>query len=264
AVKALSHTFPYGDPDALEGLLSAHPGEFACIIMEAMTAVAPPEGYLQAVQDLARKHGALFILDEIITGFRFAEGGAQELFGVVPDLATFGKSMGNGYPISALVGRADIMREMEDVFYSFTAGGEAVSIAAALATIAKIQRDGVVDHLRQAGAKIIDDVGNQVRENDLGEVFSVGGNPCWPLISSRDGPTTTGWQVKTLFMQEMLARGILIQGGHNLCFAHGTPEISALLAAYKEVLPILADAVHNDAMKQHLKCASMAPVFQVR
>ena len=109
AVGALTHKFPYNDLDALRRLLESHRGEFAAVMMEPMNVEEPRPGYLEGVRDLAHEHGALFILDEIITGFRYHLGGAQTLFNVVPDLATFGKSMGNGFPISAVVGRARYM-----------------------------------------------------------------------------------------------------------------------------------------------------------
>src|SRR5687767_16004001 len=107
-------------------------------MLEPINVEEPKEGYLPGVRDLAHDHGALFVLDEIITGFRFHLGGAQALFGVTPDLAAFGKSMGNGFPISAVVGRAQYMREMEEIFFSSTFGGDAVSLAASIATIRKM------------------------------------------------------------------------------------------------------------------------------
>ena len=142
AVSALSHLVPYGDLAAIEALFKKHPGEFAAVILEPMNTAEPPAGYLQGLKDLAHRHGALLIFDEIITGFRWSIGGAQAHYGVTPDLACFGKAMGNGMPISAVVGRADIMRLMEDIFYSGTFGGETLSLAAAIATIDKIETRG--------------------------------------------------------------------------------------------------------------------------
>ena len=264
AVRDLTHPFPYNDLEALDALLSSHDGEFACVIMEAMNAEEPKPGYLEGVAEITRRHGALFILDEIITGFRYSLGGAQELFGVTPDIATFGKGMGNGYSVSAVVGRQEYMQLMDEIFFSFTAGGETVGIAAALATIEKIERDDVIAHLWSTGDKVRSGLQDLLDGNDLSAVIGIAGKAPWLLLKFQDFGDVTSWHVKTLFMQEMLARGILIQGSHNFGLGHSGPEIDALLSAYREVLPIIADAVHNDAMKQHLKAPVMKPLFQVR
>src|SRR5690606_27109050 len=131
AVRDLTHTFAYNDLDSLEKLLAAHTGEFAAVILEPMNTTWPAEGFLQGLIDLAHEHGALAIFDETITGFRFAEGGAQELFGLTPVLSCFGKGLANGFPLPAVTGRADVMREFEEIFFSFTMGGETLSLAAA-------------------------------------------------------------------------------------------------------------------------------------
>ena len=264
AVQELSHPFPFNNVEALDRVLSAHTGEFACVIMEAMNAVDPAPGYLEGVRDLAHDHGALFIIDEIITGFRYSLGGAQELFRVTPDLATFGKGMGNGYAISAVVGRSDIMTLMEDIFFSFTAGGETVGLAGALATIRKIRDCDVVSHLWRAGEKVQAALTAKLRAHHLESAIVPVGKPPWLLLSFVDIGKCTGWQIKTLFMQEMLTRGILIQSSHNFSFAHKDAELDKLLSVYDEVIPILADAVHNDAMGHLLLGPAMEPLFQVR
>ena len=154
AVRELTKTFEYNRIDTLHRLFRENPGEIAAVIMEPVGAVPPENHFLHQVQELARREGAVFILDEIITGFRFAMGGAQEFFGVIPDLATFGKAMSNGMPLSALVGRAEIMKEMEEVFFSFTFGGEALSLAASLATIKEMKEKRVLEHIWRQGAKL--------------------------------------------------------------------------------------------------------------
>jgi len=264
AVQELTHPFPYNDLDALDRLLTSHPGEFACVIMEAMNAVEPLPGYLEGVRDIAHAHGALFVIDEIITGFRYALGGAQELFGVTPDLATLGKGMGNGYAISAVVGRADIMQLMDEIFFSFTAGGETIGLAAALATIRKIRDEDVIAHLWRTGQRVRTALAERLTAHQLDTAIAPAGKAPWLLLSFRDTSSCTAWQIKTLFMQEMLSRGILIQSSHNFSFAHGDADVDLLLAAYDEVLPILADAVHNSSIDPLLQGPAMKPLFQVR
>lgn len=124
ATRDLSHTWAYNNIESLDAIFKAHPGQVAAVILEPMNVVEPAPGFLQAVKELTHKHGALLVFDETITGFRYANGGAQQLFGVTPDLATFGKGLANGYPVSAVAGRADVMQLMEEIFFSFTFGGE--------------------------------------------------------------------------------------------------------------------------------------------
>ncbi len=132
AVRELTHPFVYNDLGSLQKLLNEHRGEFAAVIMEPVNFWPPAAGFLEGVKKLAHEHGALLIFDEICTGFHFGLGGAQKKFGVTPDLACFGKAMGNGFPISCVVGRADAMKVFEDIFFSFTFGGEVASMAAAM------------------------------------------------------------------------------------------------------------------------------------
>ena len=120
----LTHTFKYNDVSSLEQLFSQQENKIAAVILEPMNTHFPQDGFLQKVKELCKQHGAVLIFDETITGFRFSMGGAQQLFGVTPDLATFGKGMANGYPISAVVGRKDIMMLMQDIFFSGTFAGE--------------------------------------------------------------------------------------------------------------------------------------------
>ncbi|HUU24574.1 MAG TPA: aminotransferase class III-fold pyridoxal phosphate-dependent enzyme, partial [Methyloceanibacter sp.] len=140
AIRDLSIAFPFNDLDALEALLKAEPDRFAAVILEPEGLDAPLPGFLDAVRGLCDTYGVVLVFDEIITGFRRHLGGAQAVHGVTPDLASFGKAMANGMPISAIVGRGEIMRLMEDIFFSGTFGGEALSLAASIATIDKLRR----------------------------------------------------------------------------------------------------------------------------
>ncbi len=154
AVRDLSANFPYNDAAALERLLKAEPESFAAVILEAGGTQVPAPGFLQRLRELTTHYGVVLVFDEVITGFRLHLAGAQAHYGVTPDLACFGKAMGNGMPISALVGRAEIMRKIEDIFFSTTFGGEVLSIAAALATIDKLQRENVIARLWRRGEQV--------------------------------------------------------------------------------------------------------------
>lgn len=264
ATRDLTHTFPYNDLPALEALLEKFKGAVAAVILEPMNVTYPAEGYLEGVKALAHKHGAVLVFDETITGFRFSNGGAQALFGVTPDLATFGKAMANGYPVSAVAGRADIMRLMEEVFFSFTFGGETLSLAAALATMTKLQKEPVVDRLTRLGARIIAGVQELIGKHGAGDFLSVSGHPSWSFLLMKDVGAYTGFDLKTLFMQEVFARGILAYGTHNLSYAHTDAHVDRLLAVYDEVFAIMKDAVTTGTLHEKLACEPLKPLFKVR
>lgn len=264
ATSELSHVFPYNDLDALDKILSAHPSEFAAVILEPMNTTFPNEGYLQGVIDLAHKHGALAVFDETITGFRYAEGGAQELFGATPDLACFGKGLANGYPLSAVVGRADIMHEFEEIFFSFTMGGEAMSLAAAQASLRKIRSHNVIDRLNATGSRIADGVKALIAKHGCESFLCVAGHPTWTFLAMSDANGSTSFEIKTLWMQEILARGIISVGTHNVSYAHTDSDVEKLLTAYDEIFPLLRDAVENKAIRQYLRCEPLVPLFRLR
>jgi glutamate-1-semialdehyde 2,1-aminomutase len=264
AVRELTHAFPYNDLQALEAVLESRRGEFAAVILEPMTTAEPKAGYLRGVKDLAHRHGALLVFDEIITGFRFHLGGAQALFGVTPDLAAFGKSLGNGFPIAALVGRADVMREMEEIFFSFTFGGECVSLAAALAVAEKMEREPVIATLWERGAQLMDGVRGLINKLELAEILGVAGKPCWNMLQIRDSARYTAWELRTLLIQEVLARGVLTGGTHNICYAHANADVNHVLSVYAEAFALVSDAVREGSLARRLRAPAMKPIFRVR
>lgn len=263
-VRKLTHGFLYNDLGSLKQMLAKHPGEFAAVIMEPMNAAEPAPGFLAGVKDLTHRHGALLVFDETITGFRYSNGGAQELFGVTPDLATFGKGVANGFPLAAVAGRGDIMKLMEEIFFSFTMGGETLSLAAAKATLDKLKREPVTQKLAALGRKALDRTAAIIRENNLHEVIATSGHPSWGFLNFRDAGGYSSFEIKTLFLQEAFARGILTLGTHNISYAHSAADIDRLMKVYEEVMPMLADAVHNKAMKQYLRCEPLQPLFKIR
>ena len=166
--RALSLTFPYNDLDALHAVLRAHPDEVACVIMEPTRERLPHEGFVEGVLDLAHEHGALFILDEVKTGFRFGLGGYQAFTGIMPDLAILGKGMANGYPGSAVVGRREVLEGKEDVYLGATFHGDLCSVAAALATLQELKKTDGPAHIWAMGKRL---------SEGLWEVFAAAGSP---------------------------------------------------------------------------------------
>ena len=263
SVGALTHNWTYNDPDSLKTLLVQYPGEFAAVIMEPMNVAFPKPGFLEEVQALCRKEGTLLVFDETITGFRYANGGAQELFGVIPDLATFGKGLANGYPVSAVAGRADVMKLMEEIFFSFTFGGETLSLAAALATLEKLQREPVVQTMNRTGEQVIRQTQTLIDSHGLGDVLSLCGHPTWSFLTFKDARGHSMWEIKTLFMQEVLKRGVLAIGTHNISYAHTVDDLGKLDQVYGEVFAVLADGMAR-GIQPMLDCKVLEPLFRVR
>ncbi len=263
-VRELTHTFSYNDAGSLRQVLERFPGNFAAVILEPMNIVEPKAGFLQAVKMLAQEHGALLVFDETITGFRFANGGAQEFFGVMPDLATFGKGLANGYPLSAVVGSEKVMRLMEEIFFSFTFGGELLSLAASSATLDKLREQPVVQTLRERGQQLLDGVRGLISEHQIEGIIEISGNPVWTFLKVKGAGEYTEWQLKTLLLQELFARGILMIGSHNLSYAHSREDIEQLLAVYGEVFPLVRTAVRERQVEKLLKTRPLEPLFKVR
>ena len=264
ATRDLTHTWAYNDPDSLAALFRGYPDQIAAVILEPMNVVEPLPGFLDEVRSLTRRNGAVLVFDETVTGFRYANGGAQQHFGVTPDLATFGKGLANGYPVSAVAGRAEIMKLMEEVFFSFTFGGEALSLAAALATMKKLEREPVIETLYRQGRKILAGVESLISEAGAADFLTVTGNPSWSFLLIKDAGNYSQWHIKTLLLQEMFARGILTIGTHNMSYSHSDEDLELLLNAYGETIPILADAVRKNTLESMLRCEPLQPLFKIR
>jgi glutamate-1-semialdehyde 2,1-aminomutase len=264
ATRDLTHTFAYNDLESLRAVLKTHRDGFAAVILEPMNVAEPMPGFLDGVKVLAREHGALLIFDETITGFRYSIGGAQALFGVTPDLATFGKGLANGYPLSAVAGRRDVMKLMEEVFFSFTFGGEALSLAAAKATLTKLKTRPILETISDRGIAVMEGTRRIIELNKLTDIFSVSGHPSWSFLNLRDARGHSALEIKTMLMQELHQRGILCVGTHNMSFAHSTADVAALIAAYTDILPLIGDMLDANTLRSAMRCATLVPVFKVR
>ncbi len=263
-VRALTHRVPYNDLEATDRLFRDLEGRIAAFVLEPMTTVEPAPGYLADLKSLVHGHGAVLVFDEIITGFRYRLGGAQELFGVTPDLAAFGKAMGNGMPISAIVGRRDIMCLMEDVFISGTFGGETLSLAAAIAVVDKMRRESVIDSLWKTGEDLAAVARAAVSRNGLDDVISFCGKAPWMVLGVADHPAARKDAIRTRLQYEMLQRGVLILSSHNICYAHNTADMAFVAAAYAGALSVLSSELSTGSLEDRLPCPTIEPVFQVR
>jgi len=245
AYGALIHAVPYGDLVAMEAELQARP--VAAIMLEPMTTVLPPQGYLQTVRELADKYGAILVFDEMVTGFRIANGGAQEFFGVTPDLSTFGKGIANGFPLSAIVGRGDLMDMLETAFISGTFGGELLSLTAAKVVLNRIKSTDVIANIAARGDVLRERVQAEIDKAGAAHLLTLTGHPAWIFtIWNADAPGIA--DIKLLFMQEMSRNGVLMIASHNVTAAHTDSDFDVVAAAYRAALAIVVDAAaHGDA-----------------
>jgi glutamate-1-semialdehyde 2,1-aminomutase len=261
AVRELTHQWSYNDVESLRSILDEHDGEVAAVILEPVGVDAPRPGFLEAVRVLADEHGALLIYDEVITGFRLAPGGAQELFGVLPDLAAFGKAMANGYPLAAVAGRAQVMEQIESaVFVSSTFGGDTVSLAAAQATMRAIQRGGVIEHLWRQGRRLMEGFNALADEHDV-PARMVGLAPR-RVISFEAAGGAEANQLKGLFWQECLDRGVLMGNANFVSLAHDDSAVDATIEAFDGALGVVGDSVRRGDLASRLRGRAPAEVLR--
>jgi glutamate-1-semialdehyde 2,1-aminomutase/spore coat polysaccharide biosynthesis protein SpsF len=264
AVAALTHPFPYNDLPRLKDLLDAHPGEFAAVILEPVNFIEPAPGYLEGVKRLAHEHGALLIFDEICSGFHFGLGGAQRLFGVTPDLAAFGKAMGNGFPIACVCGRAEVMRVFEEAFVSFTFAGEVASMAAAMKVLDVLEQTDALAQMRANGRVLQDGFNALAKAAGLSDRLRCVGRPAWSLLKFLDGAGKDCLLTRSLFAQEAVKRGVLLLVTHNLTAAHDAAAVEETLEAYAAVMKTLAGWLSDADPGAHLEGPMIRPVFRVR
>jgi len=263
-VSSLTHKFEYNDIESLRRCLDSLQGKVAAVILEPMNSAYPIPSFLKSVKNATHEAGALLIFDETITGFRYAKGGAQELFGVTPDLSTFGKGMANGYPLSAVVGRRDVMMEMEEIFFSGTFGGELLSLAAAKVVLQRHLSEDLCGRLATAGQQLSDSVEGLVLQHGLSSILSYSGHPSWRFLNWSATERFTVEQIKTFFMQEMFKRGVLVLATHNTTLAHTQKINQKVNEIYSEVLFELHDAITSETLDKKLLVKPLKPLFKIR
>ena len=262
AVKELTHKFEYNNLESLEKIFQEQ--ELACVIMEPMNIEYPKDNFLKKVKELAYKNNALLIFDETVTGFRYSLGGAQELFDVTPDLATFGKGMANGYPLSAVVGSNKIMQKVEDIFFSGTFGGETLSLASANAVIDKYKDKKIIEYFYEVGSYLIKKLNQLIANESLEGYFGVLGHPSWSFLHIKEQGKYNSFEIKTFFLQEMFRRGILTLGSHNISFSHTKKNVDQLLDVYAEVLPMVKENIKNQTLLENIQSDVLQPLFKIR
>lgn len=263
--KSQTKNFKYNDIESLKIVIEKYRNlGIACVIIEPAATEEPKAGYLQSIKDICEKENIILIFDEVVSGFRFHPKGAQYLYGVTPDLSTFGKAMANGYSISALVGKRDIMElgglehNKERVFLlSTTYGAETHHLRASQKNIEILNKNDyeVTKYIWNVGKRIKDSYNSLVVKYELNEYTSMHGIDCRPYFYFKDNI------LRTLFAQEMIKYGVLIQGIVP-SYSHRESEIIQTIEAFNNTLKTLAEALHNNNVKKLLVGEAVKPVFR--
>ena len=263
----LTLKFRFNDACTLETLFVAHPGQIACVVLEAETATAPAAGFLSDVRRICDRYGALLVLDEMITGFRWDVGGAQRVHDVVPDLSTFGKAIANGFALAALAGKREIMERgglwhpEERVFLlSTTHGAETHSLAAGIATMRVYQEEPVIETLYARGDRLKRGVQQVARAHGVQDYLQVLGRSCNLVFATRGPDGLPSQAYRTLFMQEMLGGGVL-SPSFVVSYSHTDEDIDRTLDAVDNAAAVYARALH-DGPEAHVLGRSVKPVFR--
>lgn len=266
-VRDLTLKFHYNDLPSIEALFQQYPDQIACLIMEPEKDVPPQENFLHEAQRICREHGAVFILDEMINGFRWHNGGGQGYHKIVPDLSCFGKAIGNGFAVAALVGKRELMKlggidhDKERVFLlSTTHGAERHGLAAALETMRVYQREPVIEHLWRQGARLAAGIAQCVREHNLEGCFQTIGRPCCLVYATRDAEKQPSQMFRTLFLQESIKRGILAPS-FVVSFSHSDNDIDRTVEVINEVLRVYRKAL-DEGVEKYLVGRPVKPVFR--
>jgi len=266
-VRELTVQFTYNDIESVKSLFDKYPDQIACLIMEPAKYEDPEDYFLHKTKEICHQHGAVFILDEIITGFRWHLNGAQTYYDIQADLSTFGKAMANGFSVSALIGKRELMEagglshDKERVFLlSQTFGGETGSLAAALETIKIYKEENVVDYIWKIGRKLEKGILNIIEELNLEGYFTLSGHPCCLVFGTNDDDFQPSQSFRTLFMQETIKRGLLMPS-LIVSYAHTENDIEFTLNGIKEALVVYKRAL-EEGIDNFLLGPSVKPVLR--
>jgi glutamate-1-semialdehyde 2,1-aminomutase len=267
AIKDLTLKFCYNDLTTVEKLFRDNPGRIAAVMLEAEKETAPAKDFLPKLLELCHREGALLIFDEMITGFRWHNGGAQAYYGITPDLSTFGKALGNGFSVSALAGRREIMRlggldhDQPRVFLlSTTHGAETHALAAALEVMRTYQREPVIPTLWEQGRKLANGIRTVIADLKLEGFFGVAGQPCCLVYTTLDANKSPSQAFRTLFLQETIKRGLLAPS-LVVSYAHSDDDVQKTVEAIHATLVIYRKAL-EDGVEKYLHGRPVRPVFR--
>ncbi len=267
STKDLTVKFRFNDIASVQQLFDEHAGEIACVIMEPEKYEPLDLEFVQALQSLCKKNNALFILDEMITGFRWHNGGAQTLYNIQPDLSTFGKAMGNGFAVAALAGKREYMElgglyhDKERVFLlSTTHGAEGHALAAAIAVMDFYQKEDVIGHLNIQGERLRAGLEKAISTYALEGHIGVHGHPACLVFSTKDQDKNPSQPFRTLFMQECIKRGIIAPNIVN-SYSHKDADTDFTIQAMSDAMAVYRKAL-DEGIDHYLEGRSVQPVYR--
>lgn len=261
-VSELTDRFEFNSIESFERALEKHMGNIAGVILEPLAAVLPSQEFIQHIRNRTQELGIVLIFDEIVTGFRVSPGGAQELLGIKPDLTCLGKGIANGFPLSALAGKPELMNLLQGVFFSGTFGGEALSLAAAKVVLNKV-REGATSALLDKGAFLRVQVENIFSELDF-NLAKFSGHESWLFLLWNITDIDELQKVKTLFLQEMINNGVLILGSHNVMVSHTKEDLVKVVEAYRKTIITISSVYQQKNYHDFLLADPIKPLFTIR
>lgn len=263
AVCELTKSFEYNNISSLSDLFNMFPNQIAAVILEPIQGDGPNEGYLQELRDITEKNGTILIFDEVVSGFRYALGGASELYNVKPDLIAFGKGMGNGLPISAVAGKADVLKLIErGVFISTTFGGEALSLAGALKTISILEEENSYKHIWDLGEIMLNGLKKLVIKHNLSKVIKVTGLAPHCGVSFEGTGSLSYLDINSIYSSIMTENGVLTVGINNINLSHKKVDLEVFLVAAEKAMITISTAIEKDSLQDLIFGGKVNPVFK--
>jgi glutamate-1-semialdehyde 2,1-aminomutase len=266
-VSDLTIKFHYNDLESIKALFQQYPNRIAGVILEPEKDIPPKDQFLEKLKKLCEKQGAVFIMDEMITGFRWDNGGGQSFHKIVPHLSTFGKALGNGFSIAALVGKKEIMKlggldhDMERVFLlSLTHGAEAQNLAAALSVMKIYQKEPVVETLWTQGRRLEKGINKLIKDHKLEGYFGLIGRPCCLVYATRDHDKKPSQSFRTLFLQETIRRGVLVPS-LIISYSHTDSDVDKTIEVFHEAFAVYRKAL-VEGVEKYLEGPPVKPVFR--
>ncbi|MGA0567143.1 glutamate-1-semialdehyde 2,1-aminomutase [Rathayibacter sp. KR2-224] len=269
AVSDLTVSFAYNDLESLEAVVAAHPGQIAAVVMEAATGtVEPAPGFLEGVRELADRDGFVLVFDEMISGMRWSSAGAQSVYGVTPDLSTWGKALGNGFSVSALAGKRELMElgglntDASRVFLlSNTHGAETTGLAAYLAVAEAYEERDIVGIMESQGEKLRAGLLEAVAEAGVADHIAILGRPSALVFGTKDHEGKPSQAFRTLFIQELLRHGVLAQS-LVISAAHTDDDLETTITAVREASAVYARAIEACTTDGYLRGRPVAPAIR--
>lgn len=267
-IQNLTLKFNYNDIESCEKLFNDFQGQIACFILEPVSFITPQNAFLENLKELCEKNGALLIFDEVVSGFRFALGGAQQMVGITPHLSAFGKAMANGFSVSALVGQKEFMKlggikhDQERVFLlSTTHGGETHALAASIACINEIKNHNAIEHFWYTGKSLKDGIHDAAIEVGAEKFINISGYDVKPAFSFNDENGEISMIARTLFLQETISQGLMMPYVVP-CFAHKKEDINFTIECVRNALLVMKNAAEGSGMASAIKGEIVKPVFR--